>query len=202
MHVTFALLLALSGLSQFAIAKEAHDESSSSARSQIAYSAGVELYLGVSLAGSYQINRDTAAELFWETRPLDFWSGCAVGESAKSSGYLTGARLRRYFGNSFNVTLGPYVRRDETHCEWTGRNATPRGESATPAVGSSRLLTDRRGLGITASVGNRWQWRRFYLGAEWLGLGLDRTMSPSGSEGSNELHARLMLLRLVMGASL
>jgi hypothetical protein len=152
------------------------DDSSSSERAKVAFNIGVELYLGANLSAGYQVNKGTALEAFVETGPLALFTPCAVGEKRIDGGFIAGARFRQFLGNSLNFTVAPYYRDIKIQCRFTNNGKRPRSvDGSFPAIGATRTIDDKNSLGVSASIGNRWQWQHFYLGAEWLGIGVDQS---------------------------
>lgn len=178
------------------------DDSSTAARAKVKFNIGAELYLGANLSAGYQVNRDTAIEVFAESPPLSVFTPCGPGETTIDGGYVGGARFRRYLGNSVNFTVSPYYRKAKTQCRWRGSSSAHRTDGPDPAVGTTRTIDDQNSLGLSTSIGNRWQWRHFYLGAEWLGLGLDESFKfLNHAETRDESKAKVIFLRFVLGAS-
>lgn len=184
-------------------AARSSNDSSSSERAKVSLNIGVELYLGANLSAGYQVNQDTALEAFVETGPLALFTPCGSGEKRIDGGFIAGARFRRFLGNSLNFAVAPYYRDIKIQCRYTNNGMVPRRVDGTsPAIGATRTIDDKNSLGVSASIGNRWHWQHFYLGAEWLGIGVDRSFRLVKESGVTvEENVMVMFLRLVLGAS-
>ncbi|MBM4251064.1 MAG: hypothetical protein FJ146_03765 [Deltaproteobacteria bacterium] len=180
----------------FLMSEEPETDESAEARQSTKYHIGVELYSGSNLSLGYQLSRDLSVELYTESppqstsvnigpHPCELINGPYIDD-----GFIRGGRIRWFLTNDFNVAFSPYYRKYETTC--------------TASDGVSKYSPgDKTSYGLSASVGSRWQWRHFYAGAEWLGLGLERG-DPKWRDGrfKSDPYSRLIYLRLVLGASI
>ncbi len=141
--------------------------------SPIEWTVGAELYLGLSLTAGWRINDKWAAEIFGETARATLFVPCGGGDK----GYHAGWRMRRFIGDSLNFNIANFIRDEHYDC-----------------------IPHTRSLGVSASFGNRWELNNFYLGMEWLGLGIDRSFSFMNQKGVPEQNQpKLILLRFAVG---
>jgi len=118
-------------------------------RENSSYTLGIEasllLIYGFNFSAGYIVSPDTMIEIYRETSPIVLFT------NEPDRGYMSGLKFRFFFGNSFNVALSPYYRL----IDMSGN-------------------APRNHVGVSTSIGNRWQWENTYFGLDWLGAATDR----------------------------
>lgn len=163
------------------------------------FNLGLEVFLGASFTLGYQFKYEQSYEAYLETQPLRS-SSCGGSiftnpsiSTANRNGWITGLRWRRFIGESFNIALGPYFRREFLSCYSLNNDNNDHNEF---------IEIDDYNLGISVSVGHRWRWDNFYLGFEWIGGGYDFSLPRlSSSKANKSFSYRLILLRFALGVS-
>ena len=159
---------------------------------------GVELFFGLNVSASYQLSPNLALEAWYEEE--DYWSLFAYCIPDRDDSWQAGLRLRTHVGNSFNVSFFPYYHRQTSDC--LGRRIPVSNDVAGASDSEfrgNRNEIDAHGLGLGVSIGNRWQWRHFYLGGEWFGAGIETAITNHGN--INPKKTKLVLARFVIGYS-
>ncbi|MGZ3790443.1 MAG: hypothetical protein ACXVLQ_18060 [Bacteriovorax sp.] len=78
-------------------------------------------------------------------------------ELHKMKAYTLG--YKKFLGNSFNVQPTLYYRRSSTDFVHEG---------TVKSVGTPNLVYDDMGVGVR--IGNEWQWDKFVMGVDWIGM--------------------------------
>ena len=116
--------------------------------------------------------------------------------NGKGSSLSVGAKS--FFGNSFYAKAEGYYR-NQDHINKTGskRDNNGKGDWIVTEKETGRI----EDLGITAKIGNQWQWSHFTLGCDWIGVnGSLYTLSERGVIQEDDRHS-VNLLNFYMGAS-
>jgi hypothetical protein len=168
---------------------------SASVRRDATVSAGVELYFGFGALIGYHLDEEQVVEV-WFDKPLYVNLGCVTDYNESS---FFGGRYRRFFGNSFNVSIVPYVflERAKYTCSFDRFSGADEED-----VKDARLQTTNLGMGV--SLGNRWNWKHFYIGGEWVGLGYHQTVATKrsgNSRGIEHWSFRPVVSRLTLGVT-
>ncbi len=201
---TFLVSLALLVNSQIALSKTTQEpdqtkndntnqpKSSKENRKQITANFGTELSYGYNFVAGYHFLPDLIAEIWFE-KDLQGTSGCRRFD-IQNTNYF-GIRSRYFFGNSFNISAFSYYVRSKYNCvsfTWADGPKEP-----------YEILRNQNyaSLGAGFSLGNRWQWDNFYLGGEWIGLGIEKVVKKYSTK-EPPLSGKVIISRLTFGISL
>lgn len=125
--------------------------------------AGIEAFIGIGGVLGYKHNDELSFELYLQTIPKNNLLIVPImgyyKTSTTLSGYITGARMRYFLTDSFNLVLGGAYRDMIKH--ETTRGVRGKEDSYREIPSQGFLLETR--------IGHQWRWQHFYLGVDWIG---------------------------------
>jgi hypothetical protein len=158
----------------------------------------MQLYFGYEFDLGYQLTENQDLELWYDKNAyIPLFYGCNGSEGHES--FYTGLRYRLFLGNSFNISGLAYYDRRKEFCDLTFVDSTL-GKKPT-AVHNDVNDYDEHGFGLGFSLGNRWQFPHFYIGGEWIGIGLSQPFKQKLGRSNSDLRAKLILSRFTIGTA-
>ena len=101
---------------------------------------------------------------FSSTKSSDSDSSTSYESAAEGKAFDIAVRYKQFFGNSFYGYVGPSYRQTDATLKLRVTNGTV----TSPSVDIASVTM--RDLGVDGAIGHAWQWSKFTMGCDWVGV--------------------------------